>query len=49
MSPWVFLMKASRDSLAPVADAVWYSDFGVPLFGLGVIASVVAVRAFAAA
>jgi hypothetical protein len=38
-----------RLSRVPVADAVWYSNFGVPLFLLGVIASAVAVRVFAAA
>jgi chlorophyll/bacteriochlorophyll a synthase len=34
---------------APVANAVWYSGFGVPLFVLGMMASAVAVRVFAAA
>lgn len=32
----------------PVAKAVWYSGFGVPLFVLGMMASAVAVRSFAA-
>jgi len=32
---------------APVAGAVWYSGFGVPLFVLGMMASAVAVRVFA--
>ena len=39
----------SRFLRAPIADAAWYSGFGVPLFVLGMMASAVAVRVFAAA
>ncbi len=34
---------------APVANAIWYSGFGVPLFVFGMMASAVAVRTFVAA
>ncbi len=43
------LVMMRRFLRAPVADAVWYSGFGVPLFVLGMMASAVAVRVFAAA
>jgi hypothetical protein len=33
-----------RRSYGAGVDAVWQSDFGVPLFVLGVIASAIAVR-----
>jgi chlorophyll synthase len=43
------LVMMRRFLRAPVANAVWYSGFGVPLFVLGMMASAVAVRVFAAA
>jgi chlorophyll synthase len=42
----VMMLRCLR---APVADAVWYSGFGVPLFVLGMMASAGAIRVFAAA
>ena len=43
----VQLLMMRRFLRAPVADAVWYSGFGVPLFVLGMMASAVAIRVFA--
>jgi len=40
------LQRFLRD---PIKDAIWYSGFGVPLYVLGMMASAVAVRMFAAA
>ncbi len=42
------LLMMRRFLRAPIADAAWYSGFGVPLFVLGMMASAVAVRVFAA-
>jgi len=42
------LLMMRRFLRAPVADALWYSGFGVPLYVFGMMASAVAVRVFAA-
>ncbi len=44
----VQLVMMRRFLKAPVAQALWYSGFGVPLFVLGMMASAFALRAFAA-
>jgi chlorophyll synthase len=44
----VQLVMMRRFLRAPVAQALWYSGFGVPLFVLGMMASAFALRAFAA-
>jgi chlorophyll synthase len=41
------LLMMRRFLRAPVAEALWYSGFGVPLFVLGMMASAFAARAFA--
>ncbi len=45
----VQLVMMRRFLKAPVAQALWYSGFGVPLFVLGMMASAFALRALAAA
>ncbi len=44
----VQLVMMRRFLKAPVAQALWYSGFGVPLFVLGMMASAFALRSFAA-
>ena len=44
----VQLVMMRRFLRAPVAQALWYSGFGVPLFVLGMMASAFALRGFAA-
>jgi chlorophyll synthase len=41
------LLMMRRFLRDPIAHAIWYSGFGVPLFVFGMMASAVAVRAFA--
>ncbi len=41
------LLMMRRFMRAPIANAIWYSGFGVPLFVLGMMASAFAVRIFA--
>ena len=41
------LIMMRRFLREPIADAIWYSGFGVPLFVLGMMASAFAVRIFA--
>ena len=41
------LMMMRRFLRAPIAEAIWYSGFGVPLFVLRMMASAFAVRIFA--
>ena len=41
------LLMMRRFLRAPVAQALWYSGFGVPLYVLGMMASAVAARGFA--
>ena len=42
------LLMMRRLLRSPITNAIWYSGFGVPLFVLGMMASAVAVRVFAA-
>ena len=43
------LLMMRRFLRDPIANALWYAGFGVPLYVLGMMASAVAVRIFAAA